>query len=75
MDSCTTFSYQTGLTHKNIMAPLIRFKIVQIDSIISFDGKKKKKLHYLVRSLSLVPTTETPENPPGFMSIPEIFWQ
>jgi hypothetical protein len=57
------------------MAPLIRFKMVEIDSTISFTGKKKKNLKYPVRSVSLVPVTYRPAKFPGPDALPEIFWQ
>jgi hypothetical protein len=57
------------------MATLVRFKMVEIDSNISFNGKKKKKLKYPVRSLSLVPVTNRPAWLPETDAIPEIFWQ
>jgi|GEM_PF-832306 len=57
------------------MALLIRFKIVEIDSLITFHGKKKRKLHYPVRSTSLVPDCKLPVNIRGPESLPEIFWQ
>ncbi len=57
------------------MATLIRFKIIEIDSNISFTGKKKKTLKYPVRSVSLVPEPKLPEKIAGLASLPEIFWQ
>jgi hypothetical protein len=57
------------------MTSLIRFKIVEIDSIICFDGKKKRTLKYPVRSISLVPEKMRPENIHCPTDIPEIFWQ
>jgi hypothetical protein len=58
-----------------MMTPLLRFKIVEIDSNISFIGKRKKNLTYPVRSLALVPKTKLPLKIKGFESLPEIFWQ
>ncbi len=55
--------------------PLIRFKVVEIDSNISFAGKKKKKLKYPVRSVSLVPKTKVPPGQADRYTLPEIFWQ
>jgi hypothetical protein len=57
------------------MAPMIRFKVVQIDSNISFAGKKRKKLKYPVRSVSLVPKTKLPAGQSDRYTLPEIFWQ
>jgi len=57
------------------MAFLIRFKMVEIDSKICFNGKKKKNLKYPVRSVSLVPVTYLPANITGLSALPEIFWQ
>jgi hypothetical protein len=57
------------------MATLIRFKMVEIDSTISFTGKKKRTLKYPVRSISLVPVLILPGRPPCSSSLPEIFWQ
>ena len=57
------------------MAPLIRFKMVEIDSNISFNGKKKKKLKYPVRSISLIPDTRLTSKVPTLSALPEIFWQ
>jgi hypothetical protein len=57
------------------MAPLIRFKMVEIDSKISFNGKKKKDLKYAVRSVSLIPVSKLPTKNPPPPDLPEIFWQ
>jgi hypothetical protein len=57
------------------MAPLIRFKMVEIDSKISFNGKKKKDLKYPVRSVSLIPVSKFPSKFPAPPDLPEIFWQ
>jgi hypothetical protein len=57
------------------MAPLIRFKIVEYDSCISFNGKRNKKLKYPVRSLALIYEIINPACRPGLSSLPEIFWQ
>jgi hypothetical protein len=57
------------------MAPLIRFKMVEIDSKISFNGKKKKDLKYPVRSVSLIPISKFPAKFPAPPDLPEIFWQ
>lgn len=57
------------------MAHLIRFKMVEIDSKISFNGKKKKNLKYPVRSVSLIPVSALPANLPEIAALPEIFWQ
>ena len=57
------------------MAPLIRFKLIEIDSKVTFNGKKKKDLKYPVRSVSLVPVTYIPANITGLSALPEIFWQ
>ncbi|MDP1623662.1 MAG: hypothetical protein Q8M08_15155 [Bacteroidales bacterium] len=57
------------------MATLIRFKIVEIDSSISFIGKKKKTLKYPVRSTVLVPETNLSAKPVCLDGLPEIFWQ
>jgi hypothetical protein len=57
------------------MATLIRFKIVEIDSSISFTGKKKKYLKYPVRSVSLVPVTKLSAKIHRLEALPEIFWQ
>jgi hypothetical protein len=57
------------------MAPLIRFKLVEIDSNISFTGKTKKKLKYPVRSLALIPVPKIPATRQSYGTIPEIFWQ
>jgi hypothetical protein len=57
------------------MAPLIRFKMVEIDSKISFHGKKRKDLKYPVRSVSLVPLSKLSESLPQPPTLPEIFWQ
>jgi hypothetical protein len=64
-----------GLSYKSIMATLIRFKMVEIDSNISFNGKKKKTLKYPVRSVSLIPEPKLPAKIHGLASLPEIFWQ
>jgi hypothetical protein len=58
-----------------MMTPLLRFKIVEIDSNISFIGKRKKHLTYPVRSLALVPKIKSTVKITGFESLPEIFWQ
>ncbi len=57
------------------MAPLIRFKRVEIDSNICFHGKKRRTLKYTVRSLSLIPEARTAGKQTDPEPIPEIFWQ
>jgi hypothetical protein len=57
------------------MAFLIRFKVVEIDSKISFNGTTTKTLKYTVRSLSLVPLHKAPCKERKCGEIPEIFWQ
>jgi hypothetical protein len=57
------------------MALLIRFKMVEIDSKISFNGKKRKNLKYVVRSVSLIPVSKFPAKFPNPPDLPEIFWQ
>lgn len=57
------------------MTPLIRFKLVELDSKISFIGKKKKVLNYPVRSISLVPEPKTAGIVYPTLTVPEIFWQ
>lgn len=57
------------------MATMLRFKMVEIDSNISFAGKRKRTLRYPVRSLSLVPELKLPAGRLILYAIPEIFWQ
>jgi len=57
------------------MAPLIRFKMIEIDSKVFFIGKKRKILRYPVRSISLVPETENINREIPRETVPEIFWQ
>jgi hypothetical protein len=57
------------------MASLIRFKVVEIDSKINFNGIKTKTLKYQVRSLSLVPICRATCRKPRCSDIPEIFLQ
>ncbi|MEI7726226.1 MAG: hypothetical protein WCK09_14045 [Bacteroidota bacterium] len=64
-----------GLSYKSIMETLIRFKIVEIDSKISFNGKKKKTLKYPVRSVSLIPEPKSLAKMQNLATLPEIFWQ
>jgi hypothetical protein len=55
------------------MTPLIRFKLVVIESNITFNGRTKKTLKYPVRSVVLVPRTHPALDLPGIESLPEIF--
>jgi len=57
------------------MATLIRFKMVEVDSQVSFVGRKKKVLKYLVRSISLVPEPTPSLMFRSLVPVPEIFWQ
>jgi hypothetical protein len=57
------------------MAPLIRFKMIEIDSKVFFIGKKRKILRYPVRSISLVPEAENINGEIPRVTVPEIFWQ
>ncbi|MEI7896556.1 MAG: hypothetical protein WCJ26_05935 [bacterium] len=57
------------------MAHMIRFKMVEIDSSISFRGKNKRTLKHPVRSISLVPETKPPVSHHDLYALPEIFWQ
>jgi len=52
---------------------MIRFKKIEIDSNISFGGKKKRTLRYCVRSVALIAKTKAPDGISG--KLPEIFWQ
>lgn len=72
---CPTFSPESGLTHKKDMATLIRFKMIEIDSCISFTGKMKKTLNYPVRSAALVPEKAIRASRSPATVLPEIFWQ
>ncbi len=54
---------------------MIRFKMVEIDSSISFRGKNKRTLKHPVRSISLVPETKPPVSHHDLYALPEIFWQ
>ncbi|MCX6268421.1 MAG: hypothetical protein NTW16_13850 [Bacteroidetes bacterium] len=58
-----------------MMAPLLRFKKIEIDSCISFTGKRKRTLKYPVRSIALVHEVKLPANRTSLSSLPEIFWQ
>jgi hypothetical protein len=53
----------------------VYFRPVLIDSIVSFRGKRKKVLQYLVGSISLVPYSEKGTRLKAKYCIPEIFWQ
>ncbi|MCX6278401.1 MAG: hypothetical protein NT004_09925 [Bacteroidetes bacterium] len=55
------------------MNTMIRFKKVEIDSNISFGGKKKRTLRYCVRSVALIAKTKSPTGVSD--KLPEIFWQ
>ncbi|MEI6174478.1 MAG: hypothetical protein WCR01_12070 [Bacteroidota bacterium] len=57
------------------MATLIRFKLVEVNSQVSFVGRKKKVLKYLVRSISLVPEPTPSLMFRSLVPVPEIFWQ
>ena len=56
------------------MAALIKFKVVEIDSRISFKGLKKIVLKYPVRSIALVPEPNRPLAMQSDLRVPEIFW-
>jgi len=55
------------------MAALIKFKVVEIDSRISFKGLKKIVLKYPVRSIALVPEPNRLAMRSD-LRVPEIFW-
>ncbi|MEI6681852.1 MAG: hypothetical protein WCO44_04455 [Bacteroidota bacterium] len=57
------------------METMLRFHVVEIDSKIFFTGKKRKKLKYAVRSLSLVAKPVLLSGDSVHLTIPEIFWQ
>lgn len=55
------------------MSALIKFKVVEIDSRISFRGLKKIVLKYPVRSIALVPEPNRLAMRSD-LRVPEIFW-
>ncbi len=57
------------------METLLRFEVVEIDSKIFFAGKKRKKLKYTVRSISLLAYPVLFNGKTVTRSVPEIFWQ
>jgi len=63
------------IKHKKAMEKLLRFNVVEIDSKIFFIGKKRKRLKYAVRSLSLVAKPVMLNGDSVIFTVPEIFWQ
>ena len=57
------------------MANIIHFKTVEINSKVYFVGKKKKALHYPIRSISLVPEPKSLNRQVSQIIVLEIFWQ
>jgi hypothetical protein len=54
---------------------MLRFKSVEIDSKVFFNGRKKKPLPYPVRSVALVPVPASASVHKSRYTMPEIFWQ
>jgi len=57
------------------MEPFLRFKTVEIDSKVYLNGKKRRLLHYPVRSISLIPEPGPVKETVCKVHVPEIFWQ